>query len=168
MKCSHCSLNLIAGIFLKYIFSILAPKEEPGCKSDSECPSTQTCINRQCLNVCTVSNPCARNAECFPENHRANCKCPSNLKGDPFINCYQQQAVVEPECTLDSQCNSNKACISQTCQDPCIVSNRCGIEAICRAEQHRAVCHCPDGWGGNPQTRCYKRKLKYAYAPFIK
>lgn len=63
--------------------------EEPGCKSNDDCPQSDTCLNRQCVNPCTVSNPCAPNAECQATNHRAVCHCPSGLAGNPFINCYQ-------------------------------------------------------------------------------
>jgi len=63
--------------------------EEPGCKSNDDCPQSDTCLNRKCVNPCTVSNPCAPNAECQAANHRAVCHCPSGLAGNPFINCYQ-------------------------------------------------------------------------------
>lgn len=63
--------------------------EEPGCKNSVDCPQSDTCLNRQCVNPCTASNPCAPNAECQAKNHRAVCQCPSGLTGNPFINCYQ-------------------------------------------------------------------------------
>jgi hypothetical protein len=63
--------------------------EEPGCKSSDDCPQSDTCLGRQCVNPCTVSNPCAPSAECQAKNHRAVCQCPSGLTGNPFINCYQ-------------------------------------------------------------------------------
>lgn len=75
MRLSLCVLNISA--------------EEPGCKSDDDCPQSATCLNRQCINPCIVSNPCAPNAECQANNHRAVCHCPSGLNGNPFINCYQ-------------------------------------------------------------------------------
>lgn len=63
-----------------------------------------------------------------------------------------------PECQADSQCTSDKACINQRCQDPCAANIPCGTNAECRVSQHRPTCYCLDGWGGNPQVQCYKRK----------
>ena len=37
---------------------------EIGCRSDSECPSQTACINQQCVNPCTVADPCGTNAQC--------------------------------------------------------------------------------------------------------
>lgn len=75
MSLSSCVLNIAA--------------EKPGCKINDDCPQSDTCLNQQCINPCTVSNPCAPNAECQAKNHRAVCQCPSGLAGNPFINCYQ-------------------------------------------------------------------------------
>lgn len=62
---------------------------DTGCKSNDDCPITDACINRQCLNPCAASNPCATTAECHPDHHKANCRCPIGLIGDPFIKCYE-------------------------------------------------------------------------------
>lgn len=42
----------------------LGPTERPGCTTDDECPPREVCRNRQCLEPCSVLNPCAPNAEC--------------------------------------------------------------------------------------------------------
>lgn len=63
----------------------------------------------------------------------------------------------QPQCMSDLECPQDRSCISQRCQDPCNFGSPCGTEAECIAIQHRAVCRCPDGWGGNPQVQCYKR-----------
>lgn len=159
-----------------------APVDLPGCKNDNDCPSSETCLNRQCINPCLVSNPCARNAHCEASNHRAICKCPSGLTGDPFINCYQGrflknptlgaiifwnylelQPLPRPECEIDNDCGDHQSCINQRCQNPCTVGNPCGTGAQCRTQQHRPTCVCPDGWGGNPQNQCYKSKLTNSF-----
>lgn len=49
--------------------------------------------------------------------------------------------------------------MSQVCQSVCAVQNPCAANAICRAQFHRPLCVCPVGWAGNPQVRCYQRKL---------
>lgn len=131
--------------------------EERECKISDDCGPTQACLNRFCVNPCTVGNPCAITAQCEVTNHKALCRCPSGLLGDPFIRCYEIIPST-PECKLDSDCSYDKACISQRCQDPCLIANPCGTNAQCKTTQHRPICLCPDGLGGNPQVLCYKRK----------
>lgn len=111
-----------------------------------------------CVNPCKNGNPCARNAECQAQNHRAVCICPAGLIGDPFTNCFAEDIVVKPECTSDSECSSTTSCINQRCHNPCAERNPCAGNAECRVSQHRPLCYCPLGWGGDPQTQCYKRK----------
>ncbi|CAH1100710.1 unnamed protein product [Psylliodes chrysocephalus] len=133
----------------------LEPQQQPGCKSSSECQSTETCINRQCINPCAVGSPCAVNAECAPVDRKASCKCPPGLIGDPFIKCYPQPQT-RPECKADSECSNDKSCINQRCQNPCELANPCGSNAECKTSFHRPTCSCPRGWLGNPQINCYK------------
>ena len=66
-------------------FFIVAPIEV-GCSSDEECASSQACRNRACVNPC-IDSPCGNSAECIAVNHRANCKCPPGLTGDPYSRC---------------------------------------------------------------------------------
>lgn len=134
-----------------------AQKDDTGCKSDNDCPDTETCRNRACLNPCIESNPCARSAQCSAQNHRAACTCPSGLIGDPFVNCYKEP-MSKVECSLDSDCSVDTACINKRCQNPCAESNPCAQNAECRISYHRPLCYCPPGWGGDPQNTCYKRK----------
>ncbi|RZF34371.1 hypothetical protein LSTR_LSTR008910 [Laodelphax striatellus] len=136
-----------------------APSTSAGCHSDSECPSTDTCLNQRCVNPCALSNPCAKNAECQALNHKAVCRCPPGLLGDPFVNCYKEP-LASPECSSDSDCPSLRACVNRRCQDPCIVANPCGLSAECSTSNHRPVCACPQGWAGNPQVQCYKPECK--------
>ncbi|KAG5895969.1 hypothetical protein JTB14_027969 [Gonioctena quinquepunctata] len=136
-----------------------APEKEPGCSDNRECPSTDACLNRKCVNPCAVGNPCALTGECKSTDHKAICSCPPGLIGDPFIKCYQQ-TLIKPECTVDSECSSDKSCVNQRCQDPCSLANPCGANAECRTNFHRPTCICPDGWLGNPQVSCYKPECK--------
>lgn len=109
------------------------------------------------INICRDANPCAPTAICTVQNKRATCKCPAGLIGDPFSNCFKETPAL-PECTSDSDCSSNAACIDQRCLNPCAERNPCALNAECRVSQHRPLCYCPTGWGGDPQLECYKRK----------
>lgn len=55
-----------------------------GCRIDSECGSERTCINGNCVNSCLVRDPCGVNAECFIHQNRAECRCLSGFRGNPF------------------------------------------------------------------------------------
>ena len=73
---------------------------------------------------------------------------------------YPVIAVVpKGECEHDPDCPTNKACIENQCKDPCDVYDPCGREAICETSNHRPVCKCPEGWGGNPHDQCFQCKL---------
>lgn len=74
------------------------------------------------------------------------------------MNCYKEP-VSKVECTHDSDCSVDTACINKRCQNPCAESNPCAKHAECRISYHRPLCYCPPGWGGDPQRMCYKRKL---------
>ncbi|VEN60882.1 unnamed protein product, partial [Callosobruchus maculatus] len=122
-----------------------------GCQSDNECDSDKQCYNGQCLNPCILGDPCARNAECYGQNHRAACRCPQGLEGNPFERCDRV------ECHTDSECPNNRACIQQRCVDPCssIANPACARNAICYAQNHAAGCICPPHLPeGNPLSFC--------------
>lgn len=75
--------------FLKRKIVCTVPEKTAGCQSNDDCPYSDSCINQLCIDPCAVRNPCALNAECQSANHKANCKCPPGLNGDPFSNCYK-------------------------------------------------------------------------------
>lgn len=149
---------ILLNVQLNYNCNYSAPKDEPGCKSDRDCPDTDTCTNRQCVNPCVQGNPCARTAQCSASNHHAVCSCPVGLIGDPFVNCYQEP-VSKVECTHDTDCSVDTACINRRCRPPCSAGNTCAKDAECRVSYHRPLCYCPPGWGGDPQVQCYKREI---------
>ena len=62
-----------------------------------------------------------------------------------------------PECTTDPECPQHLACIQEKCQDPCYTST-CGVNAECKAKNHRAICVCIYGFVGDPYTICEERK----------
>lgn len=42
--------------------------------------------------------------------------------------------------------------------DICSKPGVCGKGAICKADQYRAQCQCPNGYRGNPHVECTIRK----------
>lgn len=91
-----------------------------------------------------VPSPCGPNSECRVIGEQAACSCLPNFIGR-VPNC-------RPECTSDSECSSNLACLNQKCKDPC--PGACGTNALCTTVNHRAVCSCQIGYSGNPAIRC--------------
>jgi hypothetical protein len=95
-----------------------------------------------------LSNPCAINAECYPANHRAECRCPPGLEGNPRVRC-------EPVgCKSDNDCPLDKACVDRQCINPCLIGQPCAPNADCFVLQHRPQCRCPQGLEGDPRVYC--------------
>ena len=89
-------------------------------------------------------SPCGPNALCREVNGHEACSCLAGYIGAP-PNC-------RPECVLNAECPSNKACIQQKCSDPCV--GACGYNARCQAVGHNAICTCPKGYTGDPFSGC--------------
>ncbi|EFX65777.1 hypothetical protein DAPPUDRAFT_229540, partial [Daphnia pulex] len=130
------------------------PIEDPGCRSDENCPDSQSCRNRQCVSPCAVANPCANNAVCTVTGHQPKCTCPEDFTGNPNINCYQTLPRPARFCQADGDCNNINSCLDSQCQNPCFVANPCPPSADCKPFERQAHCHCPNGTIGNPWNRC--------------
>ena len=59
----------------------------------------------------------------------------------------------KPECTVSSECPSNKACHKYKCANPC--NGACGLNAKCNVINQNPICSCLGGLTGDPFTRCY-------------
>lgn len=121
-----------------------------GCRIDSECDSGKACVNGNCINPCIVKDPCGINAECYVNRNRAECRCLSGYRGNPFDRCL----VVG--CTSNSDCPNDRQCINAQCINPCIYDDPCSSRAECRVQNHMALCRCPPGFIGNPYVGCRK------------
>ncbi|KAG5895964.1 hypothetical protein JTB14_027964 [Gonioctena quinquepunctata] len=75
-----------------------------------------------------------------------SCSCRSNYIGSP-PSC-------RPECSVNTDCPSNLACITEKCRDPCPGS--CGFNAECRIQNHIPICSCIVGFTGDSFTECSK------------
>lgn len=117
---------------------------ELGCRSDSDCARTETCVNKECVEICNYIQ-CGRNAICKGDyNHKARCYCLEGYQGNPLISCDR------PDCTKNNDCPFNLACQNERCVDPC----NCALSAQCIVNNHVASCRCPPGYTGNPLTLC--------------
>lgn len=95
-------------------------------------------------NPCQPS-PCGPNSECKVIGETPACTCLSNYIGAP-PNC-------RPECSINSECPTNKACMRQKCEDPCPGS--CGLNAKCSVINHTPSCSCDTGFTGDPFRDCF-------------
>jgi len=98
----------------------------------------------QPINPC-VPSPCGPYSQCRDLGGAPSCSCLANYIGVP-PNC-------RPECSINPECQSNRACIREKCQDPCPGS--CGAGAQCVVINHIPVCTCPEGFTGDPFSNCY-------------
>lgn len=166
------------------------PLCRPECVSNSDCAFDKACLGSRCRDPCPGS--CGHNAVCTVQSHRAECRCPPGLFGNPFASCQTEgrdQPVscsdvqcgpntecrkqgnalscvclkgffgnpligCAPECTNSAECPSDKICANQKCQNPC--PDACGIGAICRTVNHSPMCFCPSGFEGNAQIGCQR------------
>lgn len=94
----------------------------------------------QAFDPCDPS-PCGANAIC----DNGNCLCRPNYFGDAFSGC-------RPECTMNTDCSPNRACINNKCIDPC--PGTCGQLAQCDVTNHIPSCSCPPGLSGDPFVVC--------------
>ena len=98
-----------------------------------------------------VPNPCGPNSN-PPRNIGGQCQCsclPEMIGSPP--NC-------RPECVVNSDCPSDKACIRQKCQDPC--PGLCGLNAYCSVRNHVPICICNQGYIGDPFSQCRRPPSK--------
>lgn len=97
-------------------------------------------------NPCEPS-PCGPNSQCRQVNMQAVCSCLPSYVGSP--------PLCRPECVVNSECDTSKACINQKCDDPC--PNTCGLRAHCQVKNHNPICTCAVGMTGDPFTQCYRK-----------
>lgn len=97
------------------------------------------------INVCHPS-PCGPNSICKDNDGQAVCSCVQGYIGTP-PRC-------RPECVVNSECASDRACINQKCMDPC--PNTCGMGAVCNTKNHNPICACPTGFTGDPFSNCQR------------
>lgn len=107
-----------------------------GCKYPAKDEKPATCGDKIC----------GSNADCTQKGKVFKCVCQKDYFGDPLVGC-------RPECTINSECPSEKACVRNRCINPCD-ENICGNGARCEAKNHRGVCTCLENYTGNAYLMC--------------
>lgn len=123
----------------------------PGYLGDpfSQCTIKQS-SQPEILSPCSP-NPCGSNAICRQQNNVGSCQCIADYTGNPYEGC-------RPECILNADCPSDRACINSKCQDPC--PGVCARNAFCRVVNHSPLCTCNVGFSGDPFQNCYVEEVK--------
>jgi len=98
-----------------------------------------------------IPSPCGANAVCRERNGAGSCVCLPEYIGNPYEGC-------RPECVRSSDCPSNKACVTNKCQDPC--PGTCGQNADCQVINHLPSCTCRQGYEGDPFRFCHPRPIQ--------
>ena len=96
-------------------------------------------------------SPCGLNSQCRASNGQAICSCSPTFLGSP--------PMCRPECTISTDCTTNRACKNRKCVDPC--PGICGINARCEPINHSPICSCNVGYTGDPFVRCFKVTSEY-------
>lgn len=127
-----------------------------GCRTDSSCPSTHSCLNGICVNQCIVNNPCDTTQICNTNVHQVNCSCPPNYDTVGGV-CVPSKPGPKPSCSSDQECDSGTACLNGTCQDLC-KKEPCGHKATCTVQSGHSLvtvlCQCGPGLTGDPFRQC--------------
>lgn len=128
------------------------------CTIDAQCSEREICREDHgtgtfsCVPACDLVS-CGPHALCVANNHVAQCRCPPGpYAGDPNdikSGCRSVPCVYNIDCPPSQLCNR----LTHTCYDVC-EEDSCGENAVCIAEDHRAVCQCPSGFRGNPEIEC--------------
>ncbi|KFM70914.1 Fibrillin-1, partial [Stegodyphus mimosarum] len=147
------------------------------CTTTNPCPDNQRCVytGREagiCIcprgfkllvsGVCIDIDECQENgyhlcgdqAECHNTPGSYECRCPSGFRGEPYGGKCEREEP--PGCKSDRDCLYNEACDTYTrsCYDVCR-RDPCGINAVCRGENHNPTCTCPPRYRGNPKVNCF-------------
>lgn len=102
------------------------------------------------IDPCNPS-PCGAYAECRQQAGVGSCQCLLEYFGNPYEGC-------RPECVINSDCPSNRACVNERCKNPC--PGTCGLNAECYVRNHQATCNCLYGYQGDPYRYCAKEEKR--------
>ncbi|XP_046661270.1 adhesion G protein-coupled receptor E1-like [Homalodisca vitripennis] len=131
--------------YIGHPFHECYPKE---CMVNSDCPEQKECRDQRCEDAC--KDACGPNSICKGIKHRPICSCISGYFWKPLIGCQIKN------CTMNSDCPEEKACINEHCEDPC--KDACGLNTICKVIKHRPICSCSPEHVWDPLIGCQEIK----------
>ena len=67
-----------------------------GCQTNDDCPQTEACNNRDCVDPCN----CGTNAQCYVNNHKPVCYCPVGFTGNPEVACVPGENMTLFQCMM--------------------------------------------------------------------
>lgn len=121
-----------------------------------ECPNEKACVNKQCMDACSVRGACGDNALCQPVLHKPRCSCPECYIGTPQISCqvdpkcertHPRPSAPVVGCSSESDCPLSLSCIANECRNPCATSTLiCDVNKKCEVRNHRPMCVCKSGF----------------------
>lgn len=93
----------------------------------------------------------------FIIDERGRCVCPT---GHGYILTPTGECVLQPRapgCINDEECADHEYCQAETKTCVYACENKvCGINALCNATNHVAICQCITGYEGIPEIQCSK------------
>ena len=105
-----------------------------GCRRDSSCPEGQSCINSQCVNPCPSA--CGECSNCEVFNNKAQCSCPADSIGNPYVACHKPSLA----CSSSGDCDDDDECNSGYCSKSCSSSSDCQCGQVCNEGECKAQC----------------------------
>lgn len=92
--------------------NVACTKETVECRNDLDCPSQTACINAECVNPCTLTEPCGINAECKVIDtspiRTMICICPPGYQGNAVEEC---KPIAKQPCPPGTGLNERDTCI---------------------------------------------------------
>ncbi|CAL8109614.1 unnamed protein product [Orchesella dallaii] len=122
-----------------------------------------------------ASVTCGKNAFCIVNGKQvAVCRCAEGFIGNPYVECkdksltttstttegFPSPPTTTPSsshpntyCNSHKECPNDRACIQNSCQDPCTIQSICGPNSYCNETTHHIpVCKCKEGFTGDPYS----------------
>lgn len=115
------------------------------CSSIRDCLPNQVCVGNTCVPKCSQNNHCPQHYECRGGVCAPAEKCRSN------DDCADSES-----CSVNELAFGQREC-RKVCEGPV---TSCGLNAVCKPSNHRALCSCPVGYLGDPtdsKVGCIKK-----------
>ncbi|XP_046686146.1 protein kinase C-binding protein NELL1-like isoform X1 [Homalodisca vitripennis] len=120
------------------------------CENHYDCEPGKACIDFQCEDPCL--GLCGLNTICHVVGEVSMCSCKPGFIGQPFNGCFPEV------CTMNSDCPEENICSDHLCKDAC--KDTCGLNSVCKAVKHRAICSCNPGYVWKPFLGCHVESRK--------